>query len=355
MQCISSTEKALQSISSEIIVVDNNSQDESCQWVKTHFPNVQLIQNKENLGFSKGNNIGVNIAKGKYICLLNPDTIVGENVFSCLLNFAEQHQDLGIVAPQLIDGTGNFLPESKRNIPTPKIAFQKLLKINKNYYSKLAEEETGKVDILVGAFMLMQKSKYKAVGMLDEDYFMYGEDIDLSYKFLKAGYQNYYIGSQKVLHYKGESTLKDKKYRERFYGAMDIFYQKHFQRARILNPLIKLLLQLAKFLHAKTPTKNKTVNCKEIYWVSDRPVLERISNKLKKEIIHISRDELNKLEIKNSQLIFDAKSMEYQEIFSIMTNLKINQNYFRIKPVNFNFTVGSDDSRSQGSVLNFDY
>jgi len=354
MQCISSTEKALQGIPSEIIVVDNHSQDESCQWVKTHFPKVRLIQNKENLGFSKGNNVGVKIAKGKYLCLLNPDTIVGEGVFSHLIRFADEHPDLGIVAPQLIDGTGKFLPESKRNIPTPKIAFQKLLKINKNYYSNLAEEATGKVDVLVGAFMLMQKARYEEVGMLDEDYFMYGEDIDLSYKFLKAGYQNYYVGSQKVLHYKGESTLKDKKYRERFYGAMDIFYQKHFQRARILNPLIKLLLQLAKFLHPKTPCKNEISSCEKIYWVSEYPISEKISNKLKEKVIHISKDEIDKLEIKKSQLIFDAKSMEYQEIFSIMTNLKINQNYFRIKPVNFNFTVGSDDSKSQGIVLNFD-
>lgn len=353
MQCLSSVEKALQQIPSEIIVVDNNSEDQSCDWVKHYFPEVSLIQNQENVGFSKGNNAGVKLARGKYICLLNPDTVVSETVFENLLQFAKNHQDLGALGPKLIDGTGNFLPESKRNLPTPKVALQKLAKLEKKYYSALGEEETGKIDVLVGAFMLMLKERYGEIGGLDEDYFMYGEDIDLSYKFLKAGYQNYYVGTEKVLHYKGESTLKDEKYRKRFYGAMKIFYQKHFQKTGLLNPAINMSLNLAKFLHS-VKQENKTLCTYEnVYWLSTKGIPERLQQKIHSEINHIHPKELKNYDVQNSKLIFDVETMDYQEIFSIMENLKIKQNYFRIKPLNFNFIVGSDKSTSQGAILEF--
>ena len=353
MQCLSSVEKALQGLSSEVIVVDNNSQDQSCDWVKINFPAVKLLQQQENGGFSKGNNAGVKIAKGKYICLLNPDTVVSENVFKTLLSFAETHNDLGAVGPQLIDGTGKFLPESKRNLPTPKVALQKLIKFEKKYYSSLNKDETGKVDVLVGAFMLMKKDRYLEIGGLDEDYFMYGEDIDLSYKFLKADFQNYYVGSEKVLHYKGESTLKDEKYRKRFYGAMKIFYEKHFQKTSLLNPLITTALNLAKFLHRVNSEPKSLSQYHKVYWVSEQEIPKKLQQLIHSEIIKVSYSALKKDSVRNSKLIFDAETVDYQDIFSIMENLKINQNYFRIKPLNFNFIVGSDQSTSQGSILEF--
>ena len=353
MQCLSSVEKALQSISSEIIVVDNHSQDQSCDWVKQYFPKVRLLQQQENGGFSKGNNVGVKIANGKYICLLNPDTVVSETVFEKLLNFAESRNDLGAVGPQLIDGTGDFLPESKRNLPTPKVALQKLMKLEKNYYSSLKQEETGKVAVLVGAFMLMKKDRYEAIGGLDEDYFMYGEDIDLSYKFLKAGYQNYYIGSEKVLHYKGESTLKDEKYRKRFYGAMKIFYKKHFQKTSLLNPAITMALNLAKFFHRVKSEPRSLPKYQKVYWVSEQEIPKTLQQKINSEIIKISSAEMKNNMVENSKLIFDTETVDYQDIFSIMENLKIKQNYFRIKALNFNFIVESDQSTSQGSILEF--
>jgi len=353
LQCLQSVEKAIQHISAEIIVIDNNSKDESCQLVKQYFPNVILVQNKENTGFSKGNNAGIMLARGEYICLLNPDTVVGESVFQDLLKFAETKKDIGAVGVKIIDGAGSFLPESKRNLPTPLVALEKLFGIQKNYYSALKENETGKVAVLVGAFMLMKKDRYWEIGGLDEDYFMYGEDIDLSYKFSKAGYQNYYVGSTTVLHYKGESTAKDEKYRKRFYGAMKIFYQKHFQKTGLLNPLLNLGLGMAKIFHS-TKKKEKTETAfKNWYWVSSQNVPKPLNIKLDNSVVKISAEEIQHKNIQHSKLIFDGESMTYQEILNTMEKLKMMQNSFRIKPENFNFMVGSDHSKHQGEILKF--
>src|SRR5690606_21239477 len=156
-QCLWSVQKALEGIDSEIIVVDNDSKDDSCEMVKQFFPDVILIENKENTGFPKGNNIGVFKAKGKYLCILNPDTIVSEDTFTKLLDFTQTKENLGIVGCKLIDGTGAFLPESKRNIPTPKVSLLKMLGQSKNYYAHhLSEDEIGKAAIFVGAFMFVE-------------------------------------------------------------------------------------------------------------------------------------------------------------------------------------------------------
>lgn len=226
--CLKSVQDAIKNIEAEIIVVDNNSEDASCQMVKDLFPDVILIDNKENFGFSKGNNIGVSKAKGEYVCVLNPDTVLPEDVFEKLLEFSESKENLGIVGCKLINGRGEYLPESKRNIPFVRAAVKKLLGNPKDYYATyLGENEIGKVSILVGACMLMRREVYDIVNGFDEDYFMYGEDIDLSYKVLKAGYENYYFGKSKIIHFKGESALRDTFYAKQFYGAMQIFYKKH--------------------------------------------------------------------------------------------------------------------------------
>jgi GT2 family glycosyltransferase len=184
--CVLSVESALKTIDSEIIVVDNNSSDDSCEMMKIRFPNIKLIQNNQNVGFPKGNNIGVAEAKGEYVCILNPDTVVAEDTFEKVLAFAKNQTDLGIIGVKLIDGTGNFLPESKRGIPTPWVAFTKIASLyklfpksnrcNKYYAQHLAENQTGKVDILVGAFMFLKKELYNEVGGFDEDCFMYSRN-----------------------------------------------------------------------------------------------------------------------------------------------------------------------------------
>jgi len=233
--CLKSVTAAIENIDAEVIIIDNNSKDDSCQMVKELFPEIQLIENKENLGFSKGNNIGVAQAKGEYICILNPDTVVAEDTFINLLKFADQQANIGIVGCKLIDGKGQFLPESKRNVPVVQVAFQKMIGNSVNYYANhLKEDEIGKVEILVGALMLMPKSVFHEVNCFDEDYFMYGEDIDLSYKVLKAQYDNFYFGDTTIVHFKGESTLKNKTYARRFYSAMQIFYKNISKRISCL-------------------------------------------------------------------------------------------------------------------------
>ena len=187
-QCIISVQKATRAIDSEIIIVDNNSSDDSCNMVKDNFPTLLLIENKKNVGFSTANNQGVAIAKGDYVCILNPDTAVAEDVFTKALDYANSLNDLGAIGCYLMDGTGSFLPESKRNLPTPHVSALKLLGFSKKYYADaVSRNEKGNVAVLVGAFMLLKRSVYTKVNGFDQDYFMYGEDIDLSYKLEKAG------------------------------------------------------------------------------------------------------------------------------------------------------------------------
>ncbi len=243
-QCLLSVQKAVSKINAEIMVVDNNSKDGSREMIMTKFPNVSLIVNKDNFGFSRANNQGVEQATGEFILILNPDVILAEDTLENVLSFVEEQSNIGAVGVRFIDGTGNILPECKRNIPTIKISTHKLLGDSKNYYaSHIPEKEIRKVEILTGAFMLMKREVYLKVGGFDEDYFMYGEDIDLSYKLIKSGYQNYYYGQTTIIHYKGESTVKDISYLINFYGAMQIFYKKHYNVNSVYNLLSKFAIK----------------------------------------------------------------------------------------------------------------
>jgi len=347
--CLQSVETAIQNIDAEIIVLDNNSQDKSCTMVKAKFPKVKLIENKNNYGFSKGNNIGVAQAKGEYVCILNPDTVVGENTFKTLLQFAKTKHNLGIVGCKLIDGNGEFLPESKRNVPITKVAIQKALGNSQHYYAnQLSKNEIGKVPIYVGAFMLIKRDVYKAVNGFDEDYFMYGEDIDLSYKIIKAGYQSYYYGEISAIHYKGESTLKNKTYAKRFYGAMQIFYKKHFKRNVVFDALVFLGIQSARIFGNKR--KDVVVKTENYALVSNKEI-DVLAEKLKKPISSIQ----NITEAKaNTQVIFDANCISFQKIIEEMETSEKNKNLtFKILPKNANFILGSHSSKSRGEVIHF--
>ncbi|WP_138434586.1 glycosyltransferase family 2 protein [Winogradskyella algicola] len=347
--CLRSVEAAIKSIDAEIIVVDNDSSDDSCTMVKLQFPNVKLIENKENHGFSKGNNIGVAQAKGKYLCILNPDTVVAEDTFTKALNFAENQTNVGIVGCQLIDGRGNFLPESKRHIPTPKVALQKLTGNSKNYYTNnLKPNDVGKTEVLVGAFMFLKRDVYNAVGGFDEDYFMYGEDIDLSYKVLKAGYSNYYFGETSVIHYKGESTFKDKVYAKRFYGAMEIFYEKHFKKNILISALVKTVLTLAS---KRIPVKESEV----LHSKESTVISESVDEQLKYKIgnaVTIS-DKLEDIP-SETQIVFDTEFLSYKTIIEFMKTHNITkQNTYRIWVKSSNFMLGSDSSTGRGEVVSF--
>lgn len=238
-QCLHSVYKAAKGIEAEIFVVDNNSVDGSAHLIREKFPELHFIENKENVGFSKANNQAIRIATGKYILLLNPDTVVEEDTFSKVIGFMENHPEAGGLGVKMIDGKGNFLPESKRGLPTPWVAFYKMFglsklfpnsrRFGKYHLTYLNENEIHEVDVLAGAFMLMRRETLDKVGLLDETFFMYGEDIDLSYRITLGGYKNYYFPETTIIHYKGESTKKGSlNYVKVFYNAMIIFARKHF-------------------------------------------------------------------------------------------------------------------------------
>jgi len=254
-QNLYSVQKALKNVKSEIFVVDNHSVDGSNKMVKEKFPEVILIENKKNTGFSYANNQAVRLAKGEYILLLNPDTLVEETTFEKCINFMDITPAAGGLGVKLIDGKGNFLPESKRAFPTPGVAFFKIFGLSKMFpksrlFGKynlgyINKDEIHKIEILPGAFMFLRKKAIDEVGLLDEDFFMYGEDIDLSYRLIKAGYENFYYPETTIIHYKGQSTKKSSlNYVVQFYKAMIIFAKKHFsnKNATILNSLIHVAI-----------------------------------------------------------------------------------------------------------------
>ena len=242
-QCLRTTLKALEGIDGEVFVVDNLSTDGSVEMVRGKFPQVRLIANSENVGFSRANNQAVRESKAEYVVLLNPDTVVGEDVFHKVLAFMDTHPKAGGLGVKMIDGTGTFLPESKRGLPTPAVAFYKIIgltrlfprsKVFGRYHlGHLKENEAARIEILSGACMFLRKETLDKVGLLDESFFMYGEDIDLSYRITLSGYQNWYFPKARIIHYKGESTKKSSvNYVFVFYNAMAIFAQKHFTRRR---------------------------------------------------------------------------------------------------------------------------
>ncbi|NNE28452.1 MAG: glycosyltransferase, partial [Saprospiraceae bacterium] len=251
-QALLSVRKALEGIEGEVFVVDNNSVDDSVIMVRDKFPEVRLIQNNSNPGFSKANNQAIEESSGEYVLLLNPDTVVEEDTFRICLGFMDSHKDAGALGVKMIDGSGKFLPESKRGLPTPWVAFCRMFGLswlfprsqtfNKYHLGFLDENETHEIEILAGAFMFIRKSVLDEVGLLDETFFMYGEDIDLSHRIGKAGYKIYYHPKSKIIHYKGESTKKGSlNYVLTFYNAMIIFAKKHFssRQAQLFTILIR--------------------------------------------------------------------------------------------------------------------
>ncbi|MAZ72674.1 MAG: glycosyl transferase family 2 [Flavobacteriaceae bacterium] len=356
-QCIISVQRAIGNIDAEIIVIDNASADDSCAMVKREFPEITLIENKENVGFSKANNQAVAIAKGEYLCILNPDTAVAEDTFLKCFQKAESLPNLGAMGIYLLDGTGNFLPESKRNLPTPKASLLKLLGFTKKYYATtIAEEHEGAVAVLVGAFMFLKRSTYTQVHGFDEDYFMYGEDIDLSYKITQAGFENYYFGNAETLHYKGESTQKDAAYLQRFYGAMQIFYKKHFTSNGLLNTSVKVGVKLARLLKTKNISKGKTkfVTPIEAIVVTDNfSMLKELSAVLEQPLKSVSKSVFQNGNVRNTLIVFDAEYIPYTQIFKVMRNYKNLGNQFRIRPPGCNFIIGSDQSDDKGGVVSW--
>lgn len=228
-QCLRSVYAAADGIDMEVFVVDNASTDGSVSYLREYFPKVNYIENKQNLGFSKANNVAIRQAKGEYVLLLNPDTVISKNVLHECIDFADSHQKTGAIGVRMHNEDGTVAPESRRSVPTPWIALCKYLGYSRRYYMGwLPWDQPARIEVVSGAFCFLRHKALVEVGLLDEDYFMYGEDIDLSYHLLRHGYENWYLPLD-IVHFKGRSTIKTSfRYAYVFYKAMLIFFVKHY-------------------------------------------------------------------------------------------------------------------------------
>ena len=284
-QCLDSVRLAAQKVESEIIVVDNCSSDGSVEYLKPLFPNVLFIENQENVGFSRANNQALALAQGDYVLLLNPDTVIGENSLANVCAFMDEHPKAGAAGVKMLDGYGQFLPESKRGFPSPWNSFCKMAGLSKlfskskrfgGYQLKYLDNNYAhSVTVLAGAFMIVRKKAVERAGLLDESFFMYGEDIDWSYRMVRAGYKNYYY-PEPIIHYKGESTKKDIKYVTHFYEAMLIFFNKYYPKS---NHFFKFGIRLAIVSCGTVSALQKTVKPFQALFSKQKPVKEYTFNK----------------------------------------------------------------------------
>ena len=262
-QCLYSVQKACLGIDAEIIVADNNSTDGSREYLEQNFEVVNFIWNSENVGFAKANNLALEKAKGDFILFLNPDTILSEDSIEKCLQFFAGNKMAGAIGIHMIDGSGNFLKESKRAFPSPLTSLFKLSGLarlfprsatfSRYHLGHLPEKENHEVDVLAGAFMMMPKKVLDEIGNFDELFFMYGEDVDLSYRIQKAGYKNYYFAESTIIHFKGESTKRGSlNYVRLFYKAMSLFVNKHYSgsKAGVFTFLIQTAIIIRAFFSA---------------------------------------------------------------------------------------------------------
>ncbi len=299
--CLLSLKIAIQDIETEVIVVDNDSKDHSIDYLKKRHNWITIIENSENIGFSKANNQVIRYAISEYVLVLNPDTLLEEQTLKICLDFLEKNPQVGAVGVKMIGSNGQFQFESKRSFPTPWVSFSKISGLSKLFpnsklfgrynLSYLSENEINEVEILSGAFMFIRRDALKKAGLFDEKYFMYGEDIDLSYRIIQAGFKNYYLPTTKILHFKGESTKKnDKKYIYNFNNAMLIFARKYFkQKNKLFFAFIQILVNLKIYLAyklldlSKLISKKNKANTKKILIIVPKVEKETIENLIQKQ------------------------------------------------------------------------
>lgn len=391
-QCLNSVLKASENTRCEIFIVDNNSTDGSCQMISGKFPGLKLIRNTENNGFSAANNQAIRQATGRFILLLNPDTLIEEETITRCLAFMDKHNDCGALGVRMINGNGKLLPESKRAIPTPGTAFFKMSGLsflfphsklfNRYYLGHLDSSAISETEIISGAFMFIRKEVLEKTGLLDETFFMYGEDIDLSYRILKAGYKNYYFPEARIIHYKGESTSKSNiNYVVQFYKAMLIFAKKHFSDdqnksflfvinvavyfwgfiAVLKNFLLKILIPLYRLL-MDVPLKNpfkKTIrsviigneeamrNIKMLF--EDLSIQSNIVGRVSIKPANNETDTLGSLDkirkiIKDNRInevIFSGRELTVSQLISSMHLVSEFNVRIRISPPGENLVIGS--------------
>ncbi|WP_455170253.1 glycosyltransferase family 2 protein [Aegicerativicinus sediminis] len=347
--CVQSIMAATESISSEIIVVDNNSNDGTVHYLSEKYPLINFIALSQNLGFSKANNIGVKAAKGAFVCILNPDTIVSEKSFYNLMEMYNDNNNMGIIGCKLIDGSGQFLPESKRNFVKPFGALKKIGGLSSNYYAQnIGSDQNGNVEVLVGAFMFLKRKLYIEVGGFDEDYFMYGEDFDLSYKVEQLGKRNFYFGESTAIHFKGESTTNDIRYKKHFYEAMHIFHKKHFKPNRIYSLVSRVIFKVLPYFKASRKPVEFDHNLN----------LTFISKKELSQVQTIFPEAEMVLSPKNLQIesdrtyVFDIDTLTFTEIIKVVEGNNGNtQTRFLFWPSKTSYIIGSFNAQSKGIVV----
>ena len=348
---------------SEIILIDNHSTDSSVAFIRNRFPDLNFLVNAENLGFSKANNQGINQAKGKYILFLNPDTIIPEDSLTQCIGSFEENPQSGAIGVRMIDGSGKFLRESKRGFPSAWAAACKILGLtsifphsqlfSKYYLGHLSEDENNEVDVLSGAFLMVRRNVLSEIGGFDEQFFMYAEDIDLSYRIRNAGFHNYYLASTCIIHFKGESTTKNNQYNRQFYDAMRLFVKKHFRSAAspILNPLLNFSIwitgqanRLASFFR---PVGSSSAKQQIRSFVEGNSAnMEEIHQAL----ISDGRILIQEMSGANEVVFLEGKSLTYHDIIERIRRCAKKYS-FKIHGEGSQSIVGSDSKDEHGEII----
>ena len=363
--CLYSVREAATSLDVEVFVVDNASEDNSVEMVRLSFPEVNLIENSENVGFAAANNKAIAEASGEIILLLNPDTIIPENTFTDLISFYNEHPDATGVGVKMIDGSGNYLPESKRGLPTPITSFYKfsgLIKIFPKskrvaayYAGHVSPNETMEVPVLAGAFLAFPKQVLSRTEPLDESFFMYGEDIDFSYRLSQIG-SNYYTPEIIIIHFKGESAKKDNAYLNRFFDAMLIFARKHFfpdyssfhkQVVTFSIKSMKLIFELL-ILFKSEDKKTKNVSYGNSFFVGSQSGYEILGDSKIKLCESFESVDTTESEYK-SDIFIDVRSVSIKETINFMTRYAGKFTYTFLSP-DREFCLNSSDANSLGKI-----
>lgn len=367
-QCLLSVEKALLRAKlfpsstdsqaekkAEVIVVDNHSEDGSVDYIRQRFQWVRCISSVHNLGFSRANNLAIRQSKGEYVLLLNPDTVVGESSLIDVLRFMDSHPKAGAAGVRMLNADGTKALESRRGLPSPMVSFYKMAGLCKRYpdhprfghyyMGGITWDAPARIEVISGAFFLLRRKALDAVGLLDEDFFMYGEDVDLSYRLLKGGYENWYVPTS-IVHYKGESTQKSSfRYVHIFYDAMLIFFRKHYSGMSFLLSVpiksaiyMKAFVSLIKMLADRTShslgfTEISREAFPNYFFIGSKGMLaecERIALRYGVSATYIAADNndaaaQHQLIIDNidsrqrNYIVYDTATFDYEEIFSLFS------------------------------------
>jgi len=369
-QCLASLTPALEGLQSEVIVIDNNSEDISRDYLEPKFPWVNFIWEKNNHGFSRANNIGLKLAKGNHILFLNPDTIIPEHAIrSCIQKF-NADKSFGAIGVKMISGNGAYLPESKRGLPSPKASFFKMTGITKlfprseffsgYYLGHLDINKTAVVDVLAGAFMMLSRKAAEETKGFDEDFFMYGEDIDLSFRIQRSGLKNLYFPDVTIIHFKGESTQRSSaSYNKHFYGAMKLFLKKHYP-ANFASSLISMGISISGLFRRRYRPKAKNTTNLNTAVVAHQSQFDRLIQLIKyaepslKIVRRIDPSKELLMQIKQSdnvsRVIFSGESVENQTIISQLQELPRNIIYY-FHGKNTSSIVGSPAKNYPGDVI----